>query len=137
MDLDFTIEKVTEEFFESKVQIDGVDYEELGLYLSLHRNESYLSEKGILMVCPRRKSRYGAPPKITSSGIKVEKEERFRAWVIPRDSPNEVKQRVMLSEALKIVLEVIMKNHIYDFNNEMRRQKEGGAIGMDLSLIHI
>ena len=39
----------------------------------------------------------------------------------------------MLTEALKVVLEVIMKNHIYDFNNEMRRQKEGGAIGMDIT----
>ena len=39
----------------------------------------------------------------------------------------------MLTEALKIVLEVIMKNHIYNFDNEMRRQKEGGAIGMDIT----
>ena len=133
LDLDFTIEKVTEEFFESKVEIDGVDYEELGLYLSLHRDEDYLLGKGIMRFCPRRKNRYGAPPKITASGIKVEKEERFKAWIIPPDSPDEAKQRVMLTEALKIVLEVIMKNHIYDFNNEMRRQKEGGAIGMDIT----
>ena len=133
LDLDFTIEKVAEEFHDSDVRIDGVDYEELGLYLSLHHNEAYLNNKGILVHCPRRRSRYGAPPKITSSGVKVKKEERFKAWVTPREAPDEAKQRVMLTEALKIVLTVIMKNHIYNFNDVMRRQKEGGAIGMDIT----
>ena len=80
LDLEFTIEKVTEEFYSSKVKIEGVDYEELGLYLSLHRDERFLSDKGILNYCPRRRSRYGAPPKITTSGINVNKEERFKAW---------------------------------------------------------
>ena len=75
--------------------------------------------------CPRRRSRYGAPPRITASGVKVKKEERFRAWVAPGEAPDEAKQRVMLTEALKIVLAVIMKNHIYNFDNVMRRQKEG------------
>ena len=48
LDLDFTIEKVAEEFHDSEVKIDGIDYEELGLYLSLHKDEEYLSNKGIL-----------------------------------------------------------------------------------------
>ena len=65
--------------------------------------------------------------------MKVKKEERFKAWIKPTEIPNEAKQRLMLTEALKIVLSVIMKNHIYNFNNEMRRQKEGGAIGMDIT----
>ena len=39
----------------------------------------------------------------------------------------------MLTEALKIVLTTLMKNHVYDFKNELRKQKEGGAIGVDLT----
>ena len=96
LDLDFTIEKVAEKFHNSEVTIDGVDYKEFGLYLILHRDEEYLSERGILAYCPRRRSRYGAPPRIKASGVKVKKEERFRAWVAPGEAPDEAKQRVML-----------------------------------------
>ena len=42
-------------------------------------------------------------------------------------------QRVMVNESLKVALTIIMKNHVYNFNNEMRKQNEGGAIGMDLT----
>ena len=48
-------------------------------------------------------------------------------------TPDERNRRVMLREAMVIVLTVIMKNHVYSFNNVLRRQKEGGAIGMDIT----
>ena len=63
----------------------------------------------------------------------MKKEDRFRPWTTPNNIPDEQVQRVMLKEALKIVLGVIMKNHIYNFNDELRKQKEGGAIGVDLT----
>ena len=94
LDQDITIETVAEEFHISQVKIEGVDYEELGLYLSLHKDERFLSAKGILNYCPRRRSRYGAPPKITGSGINVSKDERFKAWVKPRGSKREAKGKL-------------------------------------------
>ena len=39
----------------------------------------------------------------------------------------------MLKESLKIALEMIMKNHTYKFEDVIRKQKEGGAIGIDLT----
>ena len=133
LDLDFTIEKVADEFLESEVKIDGVDDEELGLYLSLHRTVEQLREKGVLAFCPKRRNTRGAPPKITASGTKVEKEERFHPWIRTTEIPDERSRRVMLREAIVIVLTVIMKNHVYSFDNVLRRQKEGGAIGMDIT----
>ena len=133
LDLDFTIDVVSEEFYQSKVNMEGIDYEELGLYLSLNRDEEYLRSKGLLKYCPRRRSNRGAPPKITSSGISVKKEERFKPWTKPSNEPKGKWQRLMMKEALKVVLNVIMKNHVYNFNNELRKQKEGGAIGMDIT----
>ena len=37
LNIDFTIEKICEVFQESAMKIDGIDYEEMGLYLSLTR----------------------------------------------------------------------------------------------------
>ena len=39
----------------------------------------------------------------------------------------------MLTECLKVVLEMIIKNHTYNFQNVIRKQKKGGAIGIDLT----
>ena len=36
----------------------------------------------------------------------------------------------MLREALRVVLTVIMKNHVFLFNNEIRKQTKGGPIGL-------
>lgn len=61
--------------------------------------------------------------------------ENYREWKQSEErgneKPDETMRRKMMKEALKIVIETIMKNHIYNFDETLRRQKEGGAIGMD------
>jgi len=39
----------------------------------------------------------------------------------------------MLREALTVALTVIMKNHLYTFDNEIRKQTKGGPIGLKLT----
>ena len=42
-------------------------------------------------------------------------------------------RRKMLVEAVRVVLTQLLETHTYDFAGEMRRQKEGGAIGMEIT----
>ena len=39
----------------------------------------------------------------------------------------------MIREALRIALMMILKNHTYEFNYEIRTQQKGGPIGVDLT----
>ena len=39
----------------------------------------------------------------------------------------------MLRESLHVALSVIMKNHVYTFNNEIRKQTKGGPIALKLT----
>ena len=39
----------------------------------------------------------------------------------------------MITEALRIIIKFIMKNHIYQFDNKIHKQEEGGAIGVELT----
>ena len=71
------------------MKIDGVDYNEQGLYLSLNQDKDYLRERELLQYSPRRKSNRGAPPKITASGISVQKDNRFKPWNKPSMEPDE------------------------------------------------
>ncbi|KAL9976409.1 hypothetical protein ACROYT_G013708 [Oculina patagonica] len=133
LDIDFTIEKVCDIFFESDVQVEGVDYEEVGLYLAINIEPEVLQRSNITYVCPTRRSKRGRRPTITASGTEEKKEKRFKPWNLPKKQADERAKRLMLREALHVALSVIMKNHVYTFNNEIKKQTKGGPIGLKLT----
>ena len=133
LDIDETIEVVTQMFMESKVEIEGVDYKELSLYLALNRSKEELTTAGVVKECPKRRSNRGLKPTITASGIKTEKAQRYGPWIFPNKEPTKTETKVMLKEALKIALEIVLKNHIYTYDGVNRKQTSGGAIGLELT----
>ena len=52
LDIDFTVEKVGELLYESDVCIKGIDYQELGLYLSLTKTDGELRQLELNSTCP-------------------------------------------------------------------------------------
>ena len=136
LDIDFTVEKVCELLLESDVNIKGVDYKEVGLYLSLVKTDEELRMLGLHEVCPKRRSRRGPRPNITGCGMKEDKEERHRPWIFPDMSRvDTASRRKMLVEAVRVVLKLLLETHTYDFAGEIRRQREGGAIGMETGVV--
>ena len=77
LDVDFTVDKVCEVFYGSYVRVEGVNIEELALYLCVSLKEDYLMEAGIARYCPTRKSNRGRPTSITGSVLEEKKEKRF------------------------------------------------------------
>ena len=89
---------------------------------------------GLHEVCPKRIAKRGPRPKITGCGTEESKEKRHKPWIFPNVSTiDETTRRRMLVEAMRIVLKTLLETHTYDFAGEIRRQKEGGAIGMELT----
>ena len=120
-------------FLKSNIEIVGVDYKELSLYLALNRSQSELEEIDLSSYCPKRKANRGRKPTITASGTKRKKEERYAPWIFPERVPNETTKRIMLVEVLKIGLNIVLTNHLYTYDNVVRKQNEGGAIGLQLT----
>ena len=48
---------------------------------------------------------------------------------------NEVEKKKILGEGMALGIEYTMRNHVYEFDGELYRQKEGGAIGLLLTCI--
>ena len=122
-------------FQESDIWIEGVDYEELTLYIALTKTDEEIRLLGLSDYCPRRKRKYGQRPIITGCGVRNKKEDRFEPWIPARYIPEgdeQVKKRI-LTEGIKIIITFIMKHHMYQFNNEIRLQNQGGAIGVQLT----
>ena len=55
------------------------------------------------------------------------------SWKPASEQPDKVATRRMLTEALRVVLTFIMKNHVYKFDGTVRKQAKGGAIGLQLT----
>ena len=55
LDMGFIIDKVCEEFRESPLKIEGVDYVEVGLYLAFNLTSEQIRALGLSDVCPTRK----------------------------------------------------------------------------------
>ena len=136
LDIEFTTDMVCQMYKESQVTIEGLDYEELGLYLSLNLTEAEQIEKGIREYCATRKTTLGRKPNITGCGSELKKEDRFKPWNPPKkivgQEDTEIKKRLM-TEALRIAIKFVMKNHTYTFKNKIYKQEEGGAIGVELT----
>ena len=125
LDVEFAAEIVAKKFRESQYEIEGVNYNEEGLYLALSKTEKELDKLRLLEYCPRRKSKRGRPPVITGKAATSSKdEERYGPWKSPAKIPNKAAQKTMLSEALRVAIENIMKNHIgiYKFNGTTKKQ---------------
>ena len=67
LDIPFTIEVVGEVFYNSNVNIAGVDNDELGLYISLNRSVDEINALGLLPMCPNRKDLGNRMPEIMDS----------------------------------------------------------------------
>ena len=134
LDIEFTVDKVCELLYDSSVNIEGIDIKELGLYLSLTNTDDELRALGVQSGCPKRRARRGPRPIITGCGTNENKVQRHGPWRFPNASRiDATMRRKMLVEAVRIVLRRLLETHTYDFAGEIRRQKEGGAIGMELT----
>ena len=65
----------------------------------------------------------------------AEKEDdRYRPWVFPDISNIDLAtKRKLVTEALRIVLLVLLQTHTYEFAGNLKLQKKGGPIGMELT----
>ena len=60
-------------------------------------------------------------------------EKRYTPWPTPKEQPDEQDIKKMFSESLKIEIKFIMKKHIFKFNDVIKNQTEGGAIGNEIT----
>ena len=61
------------------------------------------------------------------------KKNKKTEWIKPVRSPTPEEQRQMFGKALEMMLIVCMDNHVYQFHNKIRVQKQGGPIGLKLT----
>ena len=134
LDIGFAAEKVGEMFYQSGIEVEDVNAKELGLYLALNRTQVQLRARGLADFCPVRRTNRGRPPTMTGCAQSEKAAKRFRPWIEPVNSiPDDNVKKKMLAEAITVAVEFVMRNHMYTFNGQLRRQAKGGPIGLALT----
>ena len=135
IDVNFAAEVVAEELYRSDVKVseESLDTEELGLYLVLNEDERELDRIGIREYCPTRISSRGRKPNVTGQANSSQ-ERRSKIWRPPENpNPDERALKRMLCKALAIGIKKVMEAHVYKFDGKIRKQKKGGAIGLEMT----
>ena len=130
LDIPFTADIVAQEFVESEVDVqsESIDVQELGLYLVLNMTEDQLRELKIREYCPVRKQTRGRKPNMTGQAG-LNKTKRGMIWSPPTNTePTEETIKVMLAQAIKIAIKVVMNGHVYKFNGETKQKKDVDVI---------
>ena len=134
MDVDLAAEEVKQEVEESKVDIE-MDTNEAALYIACTMTPEEIEEEGLTNVVHRRRYKNGPRPGLTSKAVVGGASQRLedQAWIPPARKPGRRQKRKMAGCVLRSACKLVMQNHFYSYDNTIRRQTKGGAIGNKLT----
>ena len=113
-----------------------VDTNEVTLFLACRMTPEQIKEEGLIDVVHKRSLKNGARPGLTCKAITggPALRQQDRAWVEPARAPERAEKMRMIGCLMKVKVKVkVMRNHFYSFDNVIRKQRKGGAIGNKLT----
>lgn len=132
LDIEFCRVVVACAMLESDIQYQNLKWCEIALYLRYNMDIEDLEAEGLNEWCPRR--RYDRrPPEFVCSGSDLDKDVRYEPWIFPNAIPDREVVRKMFCVAIGVMVEKVMKLHDFVIDGKIFRQKQGGAIGLDLT----
>ena len=136
LDIPFAAKTICDEYVMSNIDFesDSINIFELGLYLVLTVENDVLTACGLKDYCPRRRNTLGRKPTITGQAFSSAAGKREGMWYAPKhQKPDKQTLKKMIGKAIEVGINTVMRNHVYKFAGEMRVQKQGGAIGLELT----
>ena len=121
----------------SAVDVENVDFDELAKYIAINVSDVEIEQSGMRDLVHTRRFTKGPKPGMTSreviGGDEQRSDERTK-WRKPVRAPaTPAEGKELLGWAVEIGVKTVMKNHIYKYHGEMRKQREGGGIGVELT----
>ena len=130
---------IVEVFMQTELQIEGIDWVEVGKYLKINLSATEIDTLGLKEVISTRAKVGGRSPGMTTAEImgklyREEGEDVQSLFNPPERRPTEDEKKIMLSQVIRVAMLAVLQNHTYQFkNNEARLQSDGGPIGLELA----
>ena len=135
IDIETAAEEAKREIIESEVEVKGVDSENVALFLACTMTQEKIDSEGLSHVVHSRKHKKGTRPGLTCKAVTGGPKTRYsdNCWNPPTRKPGSRQIQRMVGCLIKVAIILVMKNHFYSFNNEIRKQKKERAIGNTLA----
>jgi len=122
---------------ESEIEIENVDEDELAKYIAINATVVEIEQSGLRDYIHTRRYHKGPKPSMTSREVQggaVQRNDNNTKWKKPRKKPDTpALRKQLLGWGMEIAVRTIMRNHIYQYHGEHRRQTRGGGIGVELT----
>ena len=124
-----------EEFLRSSLTLEEVDTVALGLYLAIiyQDRRQELVGLGLDLVVQKRKFPKAKKILITTEEVMQPGDKTVSKFWPQQMTPSKEQEKLMMALALEEGFLAVFGSHYYSFNGEVRLQKEGAPIGLDLS----
>ena len=98
-------------------------------------SQEEIDEAGLKELVHRRRFKTGARPGLTCKAITAGPASRQadRSWLPPSRAPDRAEKMKMIGYLMQNACKLVMNNHFYSFDDKIRKQKKGGAIGNKLT----
>ena len=134
IDVEIAADELKQEIEHSRLEIE-VDTAEVALYIASTTTPEEIEREGLTHVVHKRRHKNGPRPGLTSKAIMggPATRQQDNAWIPPSRDPSREEKMRMVGCAVKHATKLVMQNHFYSFDNQIRRQNKGGAIGNKLT----
>ena len=135
MDIDVVAEETRLEIQESDLEIE-VNTGEMALFLACSMTQEEIDGEGLTDLVHSRRHKRGPRPGLTCKAITGDSVTRAKdqSWLPAKREPGDKKEKMkMVGCLVKNVILLVMKNNFYTFDNIIRKQIKGGAIGNKLT----
>ena len=126
---------------EAKLEIENSDLEieadtiEVALFLACSMSQEQIDNEGLQELVHRRRYKTGARPGLTCKAITAGPAIRQadKSWLPPARAPDRNEKMKMIGCLMEAACKLVMNNHYYSFDDKIRKQVKGGAIGNKLT----
>ena len=123
-------DEVAQAVMESSMKWEGINWKEAVRFLVLGRDEAWCRSSKLNRVLPWRRSTKGTRPGLTGAGPMGAGEDDEKQWKFPNVELTSQERKMVISEVLRLSIEIMFSTHIYSFGGRSYKQKEGGPIGL-------
>ena len=144
---------------DSGIEFEGIEYDAVSKYLGEHMSKEEIMEEKfeeiVYMKNENVKKRRRKTGKSKTKNTNTDEDNEGKTEIVndthvsddgateahkneetylkPVRTPTDTEKRNMLAKSIEIMIIATLENHIYKFGNEIRRQREGGPIGLAIT----
>ena len=128
-----TAEEVRKEVTESRVKWEGVNWGEVGKYVTLNTNKGERRQMGVDELVPTRRFSKGPTPQITGEDAKSKHGTGGDAeakWIFLKKPFSDREQAKLMGALIKVGTDALFNNHTYQCCENLYLQINGGPTGL-------